>query len=55
MIEPMLARLAGCLAFAGLTGGLLVAVSAPVDASKRDAAAAAEAKTRVQTVMVTRQ
>jgi hypothetical protein len=54
MIEPMLARLAGCLVFAGLTGGLLVAVAAPADATKRDVVAAAEIKERVETALVTR-
>lgn len=54
MIEPMLARLAGCLVFAGLVGGLLAAVAAPADATKRDVVAAAEIQHRVETVMVTR-
>jgi hypothetical protein len=55
MIEPMLARLLGCVAFAGLTGALLAAASTPSETAKRDAAAAAELQHRVQTALVARQ
>jgi hypothetical protein len=55
MIEPMLARLVGCVVFAGLTGALLAVVSTPSDTAKRDAVAAAELQHRVQTAMVARQ
>lgn len=54
MIDPMLARLAGCVVFAGLLGGLLTAVASPGEPPRRDVVAAAEIQQRVEPFLFTR-
>lgn len=55
MVEPMFARLVGCVVFAGMLAGLLVAVSASADTKRRDVVAAAEIQHRVVAQTFTRQ
>ena len=54
MIEPMFARIAGCLVFAGLLAAMISAVTDTGGPSNRDAVAAAEIKTRVASSLFTR-
>ncbi len=54
MIEPMLARLAGCLVFGGLLAGLVLAVDQPSAARQSDVVAAAEVQHRAEAALFTR-
>ncbi|MGA0531716.1 hypothetical protein [Hansschlegelia sp. KR7-227] len=48
MIEPMVARLVGCVVFAGLLGTLVVAIDEPRQRQRSDVVAAVEMQHRVQ-------
>ncbi|MFC3694235.1 hypothetical protein [Chenggangzhangella methanolivorans] len=53
MLDPMIARLGGCLVFAGLFGALIAVVAQP-QAPKRDVSAAAEIHHRVASSLFAR-
>lgn len=56
MIEPMVARLVGCLCFAGLLGGLIVAADASNDRRQQtQRVAAADLQQRAEQVILPRQ
>lgn len=53
MVDPMFARLGGCVVFAGLMAAMLAAVAEPRD-QRRDVVAATEVQHRVATSLFAR-
>ncbi|WP_020178849.1 hypothetical protein [Methylopila sp. M107] len=55
MVDPMIARLAGCLVFASLMGGLLTVATQPYGDAPRDVVKVADLKKSVEQALLTRQ